>query len=60
MLNLFPKEKIILPLPDAVFEFYPNFFLNEEADILFEKLRLETPWQHDEITIFGKKILQPR
>lgn len=60
MLNLFPKEKIILPLPDAVFEFYPNFFLHEEADILFEKLRLETPWQHDEITIFGKKILQPR
>lgn len=60
MLNLFPKEKIILPLPDAVFEFYPNFFLNEEADILFEKLRLQTPWQHDEITIFGKKILQPR
>lgn len=60
MLNLFPKEKIILPLPDAVFEFYPNFFHHEEADILFEKLRLETPWQHDEITIFGKKILQPR
>lgn len=60
MLNLFPKEKIILPLPDAIFEFYPNFFSKEEADILFEKLVNETPWQHDEITIFGKKILQPR
>jgi alkylated DNA repair dioxygenase AlkB len=60
MLNLFPKEKIILSLPDAVFEFYPNFFNQEEADILFEKLLSETPWQHDEITIFGKKILQPR
>ncbi len=60
MLNLFPKEKIILPLPDAIFEFYPNFFTKEEADILFEKIALETPWQHDEITIFGKKILQPR
>lgn len=60
MLDLFPKEKIVLPLPDAIFEFYPSFFNREEADILFEKLVNETPWQHDEITIFGKKILQPR
>ena len=33
MLDLFPKEKIILPLPDAVFEFYPNFFSAEQADV---------------------------
>lgn len=60
MLDLFTKEKIILPLPDAVFEFYPNFFNQEEADILFNKLVNETPWQQDDITIFGKKIAQPR
>lgn len=60
MLDLFPKEKIILPLPGAVFEYYPSFFSKEEADILFEKLLNETPWQQDEITIFGKNILQPR
>ena len=60
MLDLFPKEKIILPLPDAVFEFYPNFFNQEEADMLFEKLLNETPWQQDDITIFGKKVAQPR
>ena len=60
MLDLFPKEKIILPLPDAVFEFYPNFFNQEEADILFDMLMNETPWQQDDITIFGKKIAQPR
>lgn len=60
MLNLFPKEKIILPLPDAVFEYYPNFFSKEEADVLFEKLQKETPWQQDDIVIFGKKIAQPR
>ncbi len=59
MLDLFPKEKIILPLPDAVFEFYPNFCSAEEADVLFEKLLNETPWQHDEITIFGKKFFNP-
>ena len=44
MLDLFPKEKIILPLPDAVFEFYPNFFNKEEADFLWDKLMNETPW----------------
>ena len=60
MLDLFPKEKIILPLPDAIFEFYPNFFSSEEADVLFQKLIHETPWQLDDITIFGKKIAQPR
>ena len=60
MLDLFPKEKIILPLPDAVFEFYPNFFNQEEADVLFDKLINETPWQQDDITIFGKKVAQPR
>ena len=60
MQNLFPKEKITLPLSDAVFEFYPNFFSKEEADLLLEKIVHETPWQHDEITIFGKKIFQPR
>ena len=60
MLDLFPTEKIILPLPDAVFEFYPNFFNKEEADLLWDKLMNETPWQQDDITIFGKKIAQPR
>lgn len=60
MLDLFPNEKINLNLPDAVFEWYPNFLTKEIADELFQKLLNETPWQHDEITIFGKKILQPR
>lgn len=60
MLNLFPNEKIILNLPDAVFEYYPNFFSKEKADELFKTLLKETPWQQDEITIFGKTHLQPR
>lgn len=60
MLDLFPKEKIILPLPDAIFEYYPNFFTNDEAEALFKKIHDETKWQHDEIIIFGKKIAQPR
>ena len=60
MLDLFPNEKINLNLPDAIFEWYPSFLSKETADELFQKLLDETPWQHDEITIFGKKILQPR
>ncbi len=60
MFNLFHEEPIHLNLPDAEFIYYPNFFLKEKADIFFETLLKETPWQHDEITIFGKKILQPR
>jgi alkylated DNA repair dioxygenase AlkB len=60
MFNLFNEEPIHLNLPDAEFIYYPNFFSKEEADLLFEALLKETPWQHDEITIFGKKILQPR
>lgn len=60
MLNLFTKEPIILNLPDADFIYYPNFISKEKADLFFETLKKETPWQHDEITIFGKKILQPR
>lgn len=59
-MNLFENEKIILPLKDGVFEYYPSFLSQSKANLFFEKLRNETPWQHDEITLFGKKILQPR
>ena len=60
MLDLFPNEKITLKLPDATFEYYPNFFTKEKADLLFKKLLIETPWQQDTITIYGKTHLQPR
>ena len=60
MLNLFPNEKIILDLPDAVFEYYPNFLTKEKADEYFSILKKETPWQQDEITVFGKIHSQPR
>uniref|UniRef100_UPI004049F432 alpha-ketoglutarate-dependent dioxygenase AlkB family protein n=1 Tax=Flavobacterium sp. TaxID=239 RepID=UPI004049F432 len=60
MLDLFPNEKIILDLPDAVFEYYPNFLDTIKATEIFEHLLKETPWQLDEITVFGKTHLQPR
>lgn len=60
MLNLFDKEPIFLNLPDAEFIYYPNFFSKEKADLFLETLSKEIAWQQDNITIFGKKIAQPR
>lgn len=60
MLNLFPEEKIILDLPDAIFEYYPNFFSKEKADELYKLLYKEILWQQDTITVYGKNHLQPR
>ena len=60
MLNLFPEEKIILELPDAIFEYYPNFLSKEKADDFFKLLNEKTPWQQDTITVYGKNHMQPR
>jgi alkylated DNA repair dioxygenase AlkB len=60
MLDFFPNEKIILDLPDAIFEYYPNFLNELKATEIFQNLLNETPWQLDKITVFGKTYLQPR
>lgn len=58
--SLFPKEEIIFNVPDALIEYYPNFFNTVRANELFEKLKTEIPWQQDTITVFGKSHPQPR
>lgn len=60
MSSLFPSEKIIFDLPNAEVAYHPHFFDVEKADLLFQKLHTETPWQHDTITVFGKSHPQPR
>lgn len=60
MNSLFPKQKITFDLPDAELEYYPHFFDSQSANELFEKLKNEIPWQHDNITVFGKTHPQPR
>lgn len=60
METLFSLEPVKLNLPDATFLYYPNFINVEKASLLFEKVLQETPWQQDKITIFGKKVAQPR
>jgi len=60
MNSLFPTEKIHFDLPDAIIEYYSNFFHTSRADALFEQLKNEIPWQQDDITVFGKTYPQPR
>lgn len=49
-----------LNLPDADITYYPNFINSAEASTIFEALKLETPWQQDDIKVFGKVYAQPR
>jgi alkylated DNA repair dioxygenase AlkB len=60
MNTLFQSEPIFFNLPDAEIIYYPNFLSQEKANALFEELLENTPWQQDEITVYGKKYLQPR
>ncbi|WP_264566762.1 alpha-ketoglutarate-dependent dioxygenase AlkB family protein [Flavobacterium sp. N3904] len=60
MNSLFHSDPIILNLPDAEIIYYPSFLKKEEADNLFRELIQTIPWQQDEITVYGKKHLQPR
>ena len=60
MNSIFHSEPIVLDLPDATITYYPNFFDANQADTIYSKLKNEIPWQQDEITVYGKKHLQPR
>ena len=60
MIPLFPSEKIAFDLPNASIDYYPNLFDTDKANLLFDKLYNEIPWQQDNITVYGKNHLQPR
>ncbi len=60
MNSLFPSEKITFNLPNAEIEYYPDFFMLDKADLIFEQLKNEIPWQQDEIKVFNKVHQQPR
>lgn len=59
-MTLFPKTSIRLDLPGADVVYYPDFFTSTLADSYFKTLQKETPWQQDDITLFGKTHPQPR
>lgn len=60
MNSLFQSEPIHFNMPDAEIIYFPSFLSKEEADFLFQELLEKTPWQQDEITVYGKNHLQPR
>ncbi|MEL6812996.1 MAG: alpha-ketoglutarate-dependent dioxygenase AlkB [Bacteroidota bacterium] len=63
-LSLFSSEEdtapIQLPLEDGEVIYYPRFFKTAYASEVFQKLYHETPWQEDDIKLFGKVYKQPR
>ncbi|MFC4818045.1 alpha-ketoglutarate-dependent dioxygenase AlkB family protein [Flavobacterium sp. GCM10023249] len=59
-MSLFPDEKIVFNLPDAEIEYFPLFLDRSVANDLFQKVLQETPWQQDDIIVFGKTHPQPR
>ncbi|MFC7774013.1 alpha-ketoglutarate-dependent dioxygenase AlkB family protein [Flavobacterium sp. GCM10027622] len=59
-MSLFPDEKIVFNLPDAEIEYFPHFLDRSVANDLFQKVLQETPWQQDDIIVFGKTHPQPR
>jgi len=60
MNSLFQTEPIVLDTPNAEIIYFPSFFDGATADELFKKLLQQTPWQQDDIVVFGKKQAQPR
>ena len=51
---------INLNLPDSDIIYYPKFLNHGEATEYFEVIKKNTPWQQDNITVYGKKYAQPR
>lgn len=53
-------NKLELQLPDSDIVYYPDFLSTAEANHYFKTLKETTPWQQDDITVFGKTYPQPR
>ena len=51
-------EEILIP--DGKLLWWPDFYDETESEELLSRLRDEIEWRQDQITIFGKKVNQPR
>ena len=62
MLELFPENNTVLSpsIPDGQIYYYPTFLTKKEADLLYAVFLETTPWQKDNITVYGKTYEQPR
>ena len=59
-MDLFSSKKTSFKLPNANIIYIPDFIGFDDSKILFETLKRNTPWQQDDITLFGKTYKQPR
>ncbi len=59
-MGLFNTEEYSPNLANAHITYYPDFLDPKNADRYFQIFLKELNWQHHDITIFGKKIPQPR
>jgi alkylated DNA repair dioxygenase AlkB len=56
---MFEKNRFI-SLPDAELVFIENFYPPSVSDAFLAKLSAELAWEQGEITMFGKKVAEPR
>lgn len=49
----------LLPQKGSAYLF-PNYFDSEKSNTFFDLLLKQTPWRHDAISIYGRRMLQPR
>lgn len=47
-------------LPDAELQLWPDFLAAAQANLLFEQLAAELPWQQPAIRLYGRHITIPR
>lgn len=59
-MTLFSQEPQRLALEGADVVYYPNFISSGDALKIYNTLETETPWQQDDIKVFGKVYAQPR
>ncbi|MFN5444678.1 MAG: alpha-ketoglutarate-dependent dioxygenase AlkB family protein [Crocinitomicaceae bacterium] len=60
MKNLFKQNKNSNLLPFNGSTSYIPYFINDSENSIFHQLMKEVNWKHDELTLFGKKIITKR
>lgn len=60
--GLFPDDRCFarVPMPDADVVLQRGFDLGAPTQVVFERLREETPWRSETVTLWGKTYVQPR
>ena len=54
------NDNRLINLPDAELLFIENFYTPSVSDAFLKALTTELAWKQGEITLFGKKVLEPR